>query len=129
MDESGPKQKAEMSVEDAVASALSRSGIGDTSNNFNGLRMMLEIPDFWPRVEPAKTYEGYIRHKYEKRPDIAALVLEQSDPSFVTDYDEAIKKINEAIGSGIQSEEQAARVQTLCDEARKIVVNFCQTLG
>src|SRR3989344_276873 len=127
IDESGPKQ--EISFEDAVRSALSKSGIGDTSNNFNGLRMMLDIPEFWPRVKPVNTYEGYIRHKYERRPDLADAVVAQTDPSFVADYDGAMRKINEAIGAGITNEEQATETQRLCEEARQVVAKFTQSLG
>jgi len=85
---------SEPSLEEAVNIALSRSGIGDTSNNFNGLRMKLGIPEFWAKIDPAKTYERYIRYKYERRPDIAEAVLERSDKTFVANYDEAVQKIN-----------------------------------
>ncbi len=120
--------KPELSLEDAVKSALSGSGIGDTSNNFNGVRMSLEIPEFWPKIKSVKTYEEYIRNKYERRPDIADRVLKESDKVFVANYDVAVAKINDAIGMGVGNEEQAQKVQLLCDEARKVVADLCGTI-
>lgn len=128
MDELKPSPKPQFSIEDAVQGALSGSGIGDTSNNFNGIRMSLEIPEFWAKIEPVETYEGYIQQKYEKRPDIAALVLERSDRAFVASYNEAMEKINAAIGSGVQTQQQADEVGLRCQEAQKVVSDFCQTL-
>ena len=128
IEEFEPRSERKLPLEDAVKIALSRSGIGDTNNNFNGLRMSLEIPEFWEKLKPTKTYQEYIQQKYEERPDIAAAILESSDKTFVANYNAAVERINEAFGTGIISEEQAKKIQHLCDEARKIVVEFAQSL-
>src|SRR3989344_4747745 len=98
IDESGPKPRPEISFEEAVAVALSGSGIGDTSNNFLGIRFSLDEREFWPKITPAKTYEEYIKHKYERRPDLAEAVITRTDKTFVDAYNDAMQKINTAIG-------------------------------
>lgn len=90
--------------------------------------MSLEIPEFWSKIKPVRTYEEYIRNKYERRPDIADRVLKESDKVFVANYDVAVAKINDAIGTGVGNEEQAQKVQLFCEEARKVVVDFCGTI-
>lgn len=120
--------KPEFSLEDAVKSALSGSGIGDTSNNFIAIKFSLDIPQRWAEIDPPKTYEEYIRYKYERRPDIAEAVLEKSDKTFVAAYDAAIQKIKDTIGTGIQNERQAEEVGLRCAEAQKVVTDFCKQL-
>ena len=122
------KPRSEPSFEEAVNIGLSRSGIGDSSNNFNGVRMSLDIEEFWPKIRAVATYEGYVRNKYEKRPDIAEAIVARTNQSFVSAYNAAVEKINLAIGTGIENEEQAKQVQSLCDDARKVVVDFCSTI-
>jgi len=103
--------------------------MGDTSNNFSGVRFNLKDPNDWPQVQPVKTYEAFWKYKYERRPDLAEAVLTRSDKTFVAAYDAAMQKINEAIGTGIQKEGQAAEVGLRCAEAQAVVNVFCTLLG
>jgi hypothetical protein len=128
IDKFEPTPRSELNLEEAVRTALSRSGIGDTSNNFHGVRMLLDVPKFWPRLARVQTYEQYILDKYAQRQDIAKAVIERTDKTFIADYDTAAQRINDSIGSGIQDKEQAEQVRALCVAAQKVVSDFCSKI-
>ena len=119
IDESGPKPRPEISFEEAVAVAL---------NNFLGIRFSLDEREFWSKITPAKTYEEYIKHKYERRPDLSEAVITRTDKTFVDAYNDAMQKINTAIGDGVTSEAQVEELRKRCDEASGVVRDFSQKL-
>lgn len=120
--------RSDISFEEAVYRSLSGSGIGDLSNNFLGIRFSLAEPELWANASYAKTYEDYVKDKFERRPDIAAAVIARSDRSFVEAYNEAMNQINNAIGEGIKNQEQADEVRRCCDAASKLIREFSLTL-
>ena len=129
VDESTPSNQ-QSSLEDSIKIALSRRGIGDTTNNFAPTKMELDVsdPTTWTGIESVKTYESYIREKYRTRPELADAVLLSSDATFVLAYDAAMQKINAAITAGITSEQQARNLKDLFNEAQRVVTEFCRTI-
>jgi len=121
--------RKELSFDELVNIGLSGSGIGDTSNNFVPVRFSLAEPELWPNVKPIKTYENYLKDKYERRPDLAAAIIEKADKSFVGAYNGAVEKINRIIGDGVTNEVQAGEARAACQEASKVVSDFCATLS
>ena len=95
-----------------------RMFLTDVSNNHRPLKSDLANPEFWPEIQPIQTYEGYLR---ENKPSEAEAYIAASNKTLVGQYNDVVDQINNVIGGGVTSEEQAIKIRVLVDEAQKIV--------
>jgi len=120
VDEGGPRQKT---IAEQGREFVGRSGIpGDVTNNLEGLRLYLDLPELWPEIKSVGTYEQYFReNKFDWNLPVAEAVIAASDQTLVNQYNEVVRQINEEIGTGVTTQEQATRIAELIAASRKLI--------
>ena len=120
MDESGPRQQT---LEEQGREFVGRRGIpGDVTNNLMALKFNLDEPEKWPKIKSARTYAQYFREqKFNWNLPVADAVIAASDHALVNQYNELIVQINEQIGVGVTTQEQATNIMDLIQATGKII--------
>lgn len=90
---------------------------GDLWNGVCGAQLNLGTPEDWREIKPVPTFAAYIRDvKFGHNRELAEKVIELSDRDKVAQHDALIDEINSAIGDGVTSAEQAARIRDKLDK-------------
>lgn len=121
VDETGTKEALTMfDLEQAARAYVGERGFpGDAWNNFFVTQLNL---DEWSRIKPIETYAGYIRKiKCENNQALADAIIKDTDPLLVVQHNLIVKQINEVIGDGVKTQEQADAIQDLLDKARTLI--------
>ena len=107
-----PIQRAAMYLGNQAVPIWGGGVTGDFLNAVVGVSMLASTEALWPKIKAVRTIEAYVQEKIanERRVDtseMAAAVIEQINPEFLTKANGIINEMNSIIGAGVTSQEQA----------------------
>ena len=119
----GIERSAEQTPEQQARIFVGGRGIpGDSFNAVAAIKLMIDEPELFSQITPVHTYEEYMRlDKFDHKPVIAEAVIAATNPELIARFNNVVQRINQRIGNGVTTQEQANAVGALADELRTVI--------